>query len=153
MQGIILRDLVYQQGDLGLPFHRVYWSDGSVHQENLPSERFKIPIGLRLNYFLGDKIILQSYYRYYVESWGIKAQTASLEILVKITPFFSISLFYRCYSQTTIKYFYPYEIATSPDEYYTSNYDLSKFNSNFFGAGILIAPPPGCFRNASFQCY
>ena len=45
MQGIILLDLVYQHRVLGLPFHRVYWNDGSVHQENLPSQRFKIPIG------------------------------------------------------------------------------------------------------------
>ena len=111
MQGIILMDLVYQQGDLGLPFHRVYWNDSSVHKENLPSLRFKLPIGIRLNYFLGDKIILRSYYRFYIDSWGLKAQTASLEVPIKISPFFSISPFYRYYSQSAIKYFYPYETA------------------------------------------
>jgi hypothetical protein len=34
-------------------------------------------------------------------------------------------------------------MAKSNDEYYTSNYDLSRFNSNFFGAGIRFAPPRG----------
>jgi hypothetical protein len=145
LQGSVLLDLVYQGGDLGLPFHRVYWNDGTVHVENLPSQRFKLPIGLRLNYFLGDKIILRSYYRYYTDSWGLQSHTASLEVPVKITPFLSISPFYRFYNQTAIKYFAAYQKHTAQDQYYTSNYDLSKFNSNFFGAGIRIAPPKGVF--------
>lgn len=151
MQGIVLLDLVYQQGDLGLPFHRVYWNDGTVHEENLPTERFKLPIGIRLNYFLGDKIILRSYYRYYIDSWGLQANTASLEIPVKITPFFSISPFYRYYEQSAAKYFYPYEMATSKDQYYTSNYGLSKFTSNFFGANLRIAPPKGVLGMKGFS--
>ncbi|MEO5967614.1 MAG: DUF3570 domain-containing protein [Ferruginibacter sp.] len=45
-------EMVYQQGYLGLPFHRVYFNDQSVHVENLPSTRLKIPLGFRANYFL-----------------------------------------------------------------------------------------------------
>jgi Protein of unknown function (DUF3570) len=145
LQGILLLDVVGQNGYLGLPFHRVYFNDGSPNIENLPSQRFKLPIGLRLNYFLGDKIILRSYYRYYTDSWGLQSHTASLEVPVKITPFLSISPFYRFYNQTAIKYFAAYQKHTAQDQYYTSNYDLSKFNSNFFGAGIRIAPPKGVF--------
>lgn len=145
LQGIILLDGVAQNGYLGLPFHRVYFADGTPNIEKLPSQRFKLPIGVRLNYFLGDKIILRTYYRYYVDSWGIKSNTASIEVPVKITPFFSISPFYRYYDQTAAKYFAPYEQHTSRDQYYTSNYDLSKFNSNFFGANLRIAPPKGVF--------
>ena len=70
MQASLLLDVVAQNGYLGLPFHRVYFTDGSVHVENLPGSRLKIPVGLRLNYFLGDKIILRSYYRYYTDDWG-----------------------------------------------------------------------------------
>src|SRR5664279_1808372 len=151
LQGAILLDMVYQQGDLGLPFHRVYWNDSSVHAENLPSERFKLPIGLRLNYFLGDKIIFRSYYRYYIDSWGLEAHTASLEVPVKITPFFSVSPFYRYYAQTAVKYFHPYEMASAKDAFYTSNYGLSKFNSNFFGAGIRVAPPKGILGMKGFS--
>ncbi|HEX4851347.1 MAG TPA: DUF3570 domain-containing protein, partial [Puia sp.] len=59
MQASIVTDLAYQSGYLGLPFHRVYFNDGKDTIENLPSQRFKFPIGLRLNYFLGDNIILR----------------------------------------------------------------------------------------------
>ena len=68
-QLMVLADLVSQNGYLGLPFHRVYFADGSVHVENLPSNRFKIPLGLRANYFLGDKIILRTFYRFYKDDW------------------------------------------------------------------------------------
>ncbi len=143
MDGIVLMDLVGQGGYLGLPFHRVYFQDGSPVVELLPSERFKLPIGFRLNYFLGDNIILRTYYRYYTDSWGIRANTASLEVPYKITPFISVAPFYRYYQQTAAKYFAPYEMHTESDEYYTSNYEYSAFVSQYFGVNFRIAPPKG----------
>src|SRR5581483_8442145 len=46
LQASVTVDGVYQNGYLGLPFHRVYFADGSDHVENLPSERKKLPIGI-----------------------------------------------------------------------------------------------------------
>lgn len=142
---MFLTDGVAQQGYLSLPFHRVYFTDKTVHQENLPGTRLKLPLAVRANYFLGDRIILRAFYRYYTDSWGLSAHTASLEIPVKITPFFSISPFYRHYIQTAAKYFAPYKMHSIADTYYTSNYDLSAFNSDFYGAGIRLTPPKGVF--------
>ncbi len=148
LQGSITTDLVYQSGYLGLPFHRVYLNTGKDTIENLPSQRFKVPIGIRLNYFLGDNIILRTYYRFYIDSWGLVSHTANIEVPVKITPFFSISPFYRYYVQTAAKYFAPYEQHTIQDTYYTSNYALAAFSSQFFGAGFRIAPPKGIFNSS-----
>jgi hypothetical protein len=143
MQASIGFDLVYQNGYLGLPFHRVYFNNGKDTIENLPSQRFKFPVGVRLNYFLGDRFILRTYYRFYVDSWGIVSHTASIEVPVKITPFISISPFYRFYVQTAARYFAPYAVHSPDEQYYSSNYVLSAFSSNFFGAGIHLAPPKG----------
>jgi hypothetical protein len=140
-----LGDAVAQNGYLGLPFHRVYLSNGKDTIEKLPSSRVKLPLGIRANYFIGDNIILRTYYRYYVDSWGSKANTASLEIPYKITPFFSISPFYRYYSQSAAKYFAPYEAHSPNDPYYTSNYEYAKLQSSFYGVGFRIAPPTGVF--------
>ncbi len=145
MQGSIALDLVYQSGYLGLPFHRVYFNNGKDSIENLPSQRFKLPIGLRLNYFLGDNIIIRTYYRFYVDSWGLQSHTVNIEVPVKITPFFSVSPFYRYYTQTAAKYFAPYEGHSPQDQYFTSNYALAAFNSQFFGVGLRFAPPKGVF--------
>ena len=148
IQASLLLDAVAQNGLLSLPFHRVYFDDGTVHVENLPDLRFKLPVGFRLNYFISENIILRSYYRYYTDDWGITAHTASLEIPIKITPFFSVSPFYRYYTQTAAKYFAPYEVHTAKDTYYTSNYSYSAFSSNYFGVGIRTAPPGGVWKSA-----
>jgi len=139
-------ELVYQSGYLGLPFHRVYFNDGSVHIENLPSSRLKIPLGLRANYFLGDKIILRTWYRNYHDDWGINSNALQLETVVKLGSFFSVTPFYRFYQQSAADQFAAYKIHTAADDFYTSNYDLSKFNSNFYGAGFRMAPPKGVFK-------
>ena len=144
MQGSILLDLAYQTGYLGLPFHRVYFADSSkAVVEKLPSQRVKLPVGFRLNYFLGDKVILRGYYRFYIDNWGVRSHTASLEVPVKVTPFFSISPFYRYYIQTASNYFAPYGVHTAADEYYTSNYALSAFTGQYYGMGFRLAPPGG----------
>jgi hypothetical protein len=146
LQLAFLMDFIYQDGYLGLPFHRVYFTDNSVHVENLPGKRFKLPIGFRANYFLGDNIVLRGYYRYYKDDWGLDAHTFSLETSVKFTSFFSVTPFYRYYTQKAVDYFAPYQVHTASDTYYTSNYDLSGFNSQFYGAGIRLTPPNGVFK-------
>ena len=140
-----MADVVGQNGYLSLPFHRVYFANGKDTIEKLPSSRFKLPLGFRANYFLGDDIILRSYYRYYTDNWGIRSNTANLEVAYKVTPFFSISPFYRYYTQTAARYFAPYEGHSTTDEYYTSNYEYAKFKSQFFGVGFRVAPPKGVF--------
>ena len=151
LQVMFMADVVQQQGYLSLPFHRVYWMDGSVHQENLPDNRFKLPLGFRASYFLGDRTIVRAYYRYYTDNWGLHSNTAEIELPVKISPFFSISPFYRFYQQSAIKYFAPYETHSAADQYYTSNYDLSKFNSQFFGVGAHFTPAKGVFGVKQFS--
>lgn len=144
-QLLFLVDAVQQNGYLSLPFHRVYFTDGTVHQENLPDSRFKLPVSVRGSYFLGDNIILRAYYRYYTDDWKLTAHTIDLEVPVKVSPFMSISPFYRYYSQQETKYFKGYEEHTAASEFYTSNYDLSTFNSHFFGAGVKFTPTKGVF--------
>ena len=136
-------EMVYQEGQLALPFHRVYFKDTSVDIEQLPASRLKIPIGLRVNYFPGDKIILRGWYRHYQDDWNITSNTFQLETSIKINPFISVTPFYRFYHQTAADYFAPYAEHALADIYYTSNYDLSGFSSHFFGAGFRVAPPGG----------
>jgi hypothetical protein len=147
LQGSVEMDVVYQNGYLGLPFHRVFYNTGKDTIESLPSQRFKLPIGFRLNYFLGDNIIIRTYYRFYADNWGLVSNTFNLETPIKITPFFSISPFYRFYMQTAARYFAPYKEHSEQDQYFTSNYALAAFSSNMFGAGVRLAPPRGVLMN------
>lgn len=135
----------YQHGLLATRYQRDYFTDGSLRAENLPGKRYKLPIALRLNYFLDDHYIIRTYYRYYMDNWGIRAHTAEVELPVKLTSFVSISPFYRYNTQQGTRYFAPYGQHNSNAAYFTSDYDLSTLNSSFFGAGFRITPPKGVF--------
>jgi hypothetical protein len=133
LQIAILTDISYQEGQLATKFQRVYFNNGGAAPENLPDTRFKVPVGVRASYFLGDKTVLRGFYRFYWDNWDMTSQTASMELSYKISPFISLAPSYRFYSQTGIEYFGKYQAHTVDEEYFTSDYDLSDFTSNIFG--------------------
>ena len=157
----IFADIIQQDGWLANPMQRVYFSDRDNYYignassisnytskentdvfqladdiERLPDTRFKIPVGARFNYYINEVVSLRTYYRYYYDDWGISSHTASLEVPIKISDKFTIYPSYRYYNQTAADYFAPYEELVSTNEFYTSDYDLSKFNSNQYSLGI-----------------
>lgn len=144
-QASLILEPSYQKGLLATKYQRDYFTDGSLRSETLPDRRYKLPIGLRMNYFLDDRFVIRTFYRYYMDNWGIRAHTAELEIPVKINSFFSISPFYRYNNQMGTKYFAPYGQHLPSEQYFTSDYDLSTLTSDFYGAGIRFAPPKGVF--------
>jgi len=150
-QILLIADIVKQQGYLSLPFHRVYFDDHSVHQENLPDSRLKLPVAIRSSYFLGDNIIIKAYYRYYADNWKLSSHTFNIEVPVKLSPFFSLSPFYRFYKQNGAQYFNGFEGHTTADMFYTSNYDLSEFTSYFAGIGCKFTPLNGLFGVKHFN--
>lgn len=151
LQLLVLADIAYQTGQLATLYHRTYFNDGSHGIEHLPDTRIKVPLGIRLNYFAGDRIILRSYYRYYKDSWGLSAHTAELEVPVKATPFLSLTPFVRYYSQAGVRYFKAYEKHAPGETYYTSDYDLSALTSTMTGMGIRLAPPGGVMGISKFN--
>lgn len=146
LQGSVFLDLVSQTGLLSTPFQRIYFADSpdffiedfqlADDVERLPDSRFKVPIGGRLNYYLNDRVVLRSYYRFYADNWGITSHTANLEVPIKLNDSFTVYPSYRYYSQTAADYFYPKEIALSTLDFYTSDYDLSGYTANQYGIGI-----------------
>ncbi|MFI5155330.1 MAG: DUF3570 domain-containing protein [Chitinophagales bacterium] len=125
----ILPGISYQHGLLSTPYHRVYFIDGSERVENLPPDRWKIPLGIQLNSFIGDRYIIRGYYRFYWDDFGIIANTISLDVGIRLLPQLTLTPSVRLYTQTAARYFRPYGKADSAQTYYTSDYDLSAFNA------------------------
>lgn len=151
LQALIIVEPSYQHGLLATKYQRDYFTDGSEKVENLPDNRYKFPIGVRFNYFLDDRFIIRIYYRYYMDSWGIRAHTAEVEVPIKVNSFFSVSPFYRYNNQVGTRYFKSYGQHNSADAYYTSDYDLSTMNSNFIGTNLRLSPPKGVFSWQHFN--
>jgi hypothetical protein len=135
--------LAYQSGLLSTPFHRVYFTDKSKRVENLPGDRFKVPIGVQLNTFLGGRWILRTYYRFYWDNFGIFSNTINLEAAYKVSSKFTVTPFIRIYGQTSGDDFEKYGEHDAAEEFYTSDYDLSKFESFKPGLSIRLAPHSG----------
>ena len=154
-------DVIKQDGQLGNPMQRVYFADKpnyfignkeSIPQytspnnkdvfmladntEQLPNSRFKIPVGMRFNYFINEIITLRTYYRYYHDDWGINSNTFNVEVPIKFLNKFTLYPSYRYYDQTQADYFAPFDKHLSTQKYYTSDYDLSKYSADQFGIGL-----------------
>lgn len=147
MQASLQLEGIYMNGLLSTPFHRVFFQEQDAAKvEQLPGTRLKIPIGVRFNYHATDWLIAKLYYRYYWDDWGVTAHTASVELPVKINRFLSVYPFYRYHTQTAADYFQPYKQHALDEEFYTSDYDLSKLQSHTYGAGIRYSPVNGLAR-------
>ena len=154
-------DAIQQDGWLSSPMQRVYFGDRANYYignassipnytsssnrdvfqladdiERLPSTRFKIPIGMRFNYYINELFVLRTYYRYYTDDWGVTSHTAEIELPIKIADKFTLYPSYRYYTQTAADYFGSYEQLLSTQQFYTSDYDLSDFDANQYGVGI-----------------
>jgi hypothetical protein len=132
--------IVFQKGLLSTPFHRVYFTDKSLRVEKFPEQRWKFPMNIQLNTFLGTRFILRSSYRYYYDDFGITAHTISAELPYKISPVWTLLPSLRYYTQSASSYFKPYKEHDASEEFYTSDYDLSEFDSWRAGFGFRYAP-------------
>lgn len=146
LQVSVFMDVLQQQGLLSTPYQRIYFKDVAPSFintfqlandiERLPDTRFKLPIGARLHYYINERMVLRTYYRFYSDNWGIQSHTANIELPIKITDRFTAFPMYRYYTQTASDYFAPINTHLSTEKYYTSDYDLSSFDANQYGFGV-----------------
>lgn len=136
----IFPGITLQSGLLSTPFHRVYFTDDSKRVENLPMSRVKLPLGIQLNRFVGTKWILRNYYRIYWDDFGIVAHTISVEAPFKLSRVVTLTPLLRLYHQSAADFFAPYAQHQISSRFYTSDYDLSEFNSLNSGLAFRYAP-------------
>ncbi|MDA9262276.1 DUF3570 domain-containing protein [bacterium] len=169
-------DLAAQQGWLSNPMQRVYFKDRPNYYignpanianyeaasntdifhladdiERLPDNRLKLPIGAKLNYYINEYVVAKTFIRYYTDNWGVTSQTAQIILPIKVSGKFTLYPAYRFYNQTAADYFAGYNEHSSTDTYYTSDYDLSKFNSNQYSIGIKYSDVLSDFNIWKFE--
>ncbi len=158
LQASVFFDVIYQEGLLSTPYHRIYFADlpnyyigtasdishyttrqnTGVYQladnvEHLPGTRFKTPFGARVNYYVSEFLKVRTYYRYYTDDWGIASHTGSIELPVSLSQSITLSPTFRYSEQTAATYFAPYETHLSTEKYFTSDYDLAALHSTQWG--------------------
>jgi hypothetical protein len=123
---------------LSTSFHRVYLSNDAGVVENLPRERTKAAVAIRLNSFAGSQIILRNTVNVYHDTFVIWAASIENETVLKISPFFSIMPGFRIYTQSEAEAFAPHKGHDPFATYYTSDYDLSAFNTYSGSIGFKV---------------
>lgn len=134
----LMLDVTMQKGVLSTPFHRSYFSDGSLIVEKSPLHRLKIPLSIQYNYFLGGGLLLKNYFRYSWDSFGISSCTYRLQIPIKLNYWIWVKPFLRLYNQKGAIYFKPYAQYNSSNEFYTSDYDLVEFWTFNYGLSLRL---------------
>lgn len=156
LKGSITAEGLGQFGLLSTPFHRVYQtlefdSTGTeipAMVEQLPTSRIKLPVGLRMNAFLGNNLVVRTFNRVYADTWGLTAYTGEIELPYKLADWVTITPIYRFHIQSATKYYYSYRSLQDPlnTSFYTSDTDLSAFTAHKFGGGISFHPVFGLAR-------
>lgn len=136
----IFPEFSYQQGLLATPYHRIYFSDGTEGVEQLPKERYKGAIAIKLNSFVDGNVILKNVIDYYTDNFGINALSFENETAFKIKPFLTLLPNFRLYTQKGSRYFAPYMQHSSTEHFYTSDYDLSSMQTYSAGIGLKHDP-------------
>lgn len=131
-------DLVLQNGLLSTPFHRVYFKNGDAEVENFPNVRFKAPIGFNINYFMTSRVVVKSYSRLYWDSFGLLSITQRLELPIKLKYWLWLNPFVRYYIQNGVSFFQPFQEHNLEQEFYTTDYDLSRFDSFNYGFYLKV---------------
>jgi hypothetical protein len=113
---------------------------GSRVEEALPGSREKYTLSGRYVRSLRENLALHLDYRYYTDSWDIKAHTFEPALAVSFAEDKGIyRVFYRLHSQSEARY-YQDSFLTGARTYMTSDSDLDKFSANEAGVQFTYAP-------------
>ena len=141
LQLALFPEIVYQHGLLSTPYHRVYFKEANTERvENLPVNRWKVPLAIQINGLASERMIIRAYYRYYLDDFGIRAHTFQIETPIELNTSFTISPLIRLYFQKGSKYFNEYKEHSAMEEFYSSDNDLSTLNSLKLGLGFRYLP-------------
>lgn len=130
----------YQNGLLATPFHRIFFSDGSLAVEKLPDRRIKGSVALKWNHFLGGNLIVKNTINPYLDNFEIAGISIENETAIKLNAIWTLLPNARFYTQQGSPYFSPFQEHDSESEFYSSDYDLSTFQTYNVGMGFRFAP-------------
>lgn len=162
LQFSLTAELNHQRGLLSTPFHRVYFSTTRLPPgseltpyelaipagdiERLPATRTRIPIGLRVNYQLGDALAVRTFARYYTDSWEVRGISAEVELAYSPAEAWTVLPFARYYTQRAAEYWGDVATHSADEAFYTSDFDLAEFTTTKTGLGLRYAPVFGLAR-------
>jgi len=161
--------LGYSHGYLSDPYKRVLFDDFpynpgqpfTVFPENRPDHKFRQVAFLSLQHYVElAKGAVEVSYRFYHDSFGIVANTASLQWNQNIGKHVVLSPLFRYYTQSAANFYgthFPGD-PTNPNvyptpEYYSADYRLSALESYTYGINLSVQVQKHLSLEAAFKHY
>jgi hypothetical protein len=131
-------EVITDQGWLSNPYRSVMYADPSggtsLAAEIDPNTRTSNALGLDYKYYLRWRAALDLQYRYFEDTWGIRASTAQIGYTQPWRNWtFDGSV--RFYTQTHADFYSDLFASANQQNFMSRNRELSSFNSYTFGAG------------------
>jgi len=135
-------ETITDNGFLNNPYRSVRFLDPSVplgysfQQEIYPETKTSTAVSLLGKYFLPYRAAVSAEYRYYSDTWGVKASHYKLGYTQPIGDYFTVDLSYRDYNQNHGDFYsdlFPFENAQN---FLARDKELSTYRSQSVGAGV-----------------
>ncbi len=135
-------ETITDQGFLNNPYRSVRYRDGdgySFEPELYPETRTSNALAMRLRYYLPYRAALSGEYRYFNDTWGIRAHNAEIGYTHPLDNTWIFDLKYRFYTQTAADFYN--DLFDRPGElnYRARDKELSTFQSHTLGFAFSYA--------------
>lgn len=138
-----------------------YYSDPYKAWDERPRQRNATTLLLRWNHHLASTdASVRSSYRYYTDSFGLRAHTLGLEFEQPVGGGWSLTPLVRLYSQNAASFYVPYNPGptgqTFPEPgapYYTQDQRLSAFGALTLGLKVAWQPTPAWTVDVKLEQY
>ncbi|ARU56375.1 lipoprotein [Oleiphilus messinensis] len=141
-------ELISDEGYLNNPYRQVRFlvqdegGDRVDYQDEVyPHTRTSNALAVKATHYLPYRAALSGQYRFFTDSWGIRAHTAELAYVHPFENQWILDLKYRYYQQTSADFYqdlFPYRDAQN---FLARDKELSRFSSNSIGLGISYEFP------------
>ncbi len=137
----LLYEAITDEGFLNNPYRSVRYADPSVargfsfQSEVYPNTRTSNALALRAKYYLPYRAALQIGYRYFDDSWGIRADTVELGYTWPYSPQWQFEFSIRDYDQTRADFYSDLFPFLDAQNFLARDKELSSFSSRTLGLG------------------
>ena len=136
-------DIITDEGFLNNPYRSIRYLDSnnvdgySFQLEKYPETRTSNAASVALRYYLPYRAAVYGSYRYFTDTWGIKADTYEVGYVHPLEENWTFETSFRFYSQTEANFYsdlFPFQ---DPQNVYARDKELSTFTDYNLGLGVI----------------
>ena len=132
-------ETITDEGFLRSPYRSYrYLESGTVltAPEKYPNTHTSNALGLRMKYFLPYRAALSGEYRYYSDTWGVKASNVEIGYTHPFREAWTFDVHYRYYTQSAADFYSDLFSRLDEQNYMARDKELSTFKDHTLGLGV-----------------